>query len=369
MSEEFSSEVFRRLPPLECWDRLQLKDGDTIIHAPGFEDRTTAIAEGLVSSPGAQAILLEYAPYNAKNRLTETRNSLASLQISISDDAILKYDRFDPGDFETRLLARLGCLHTRRAIVDISTMSKLAIMLVLRVCHQMNLDTVILYSEAKEYGPSEQEFKVARERNEIHRPTLHVFNGIHGVVRVESLSSVAMQGQPTAAIVFMSFNDSLTQLLLNTVYPSRLFLINGRPPIHSWRERATAWVHEEVRKEWEEDNPVNSNDGDDSGMPLRNASTLDYRVSLGLLLDLYWQLSANHRLLLAPSGSKMQTVACYLAKASHLDIHIEYPSPEGFAPEYSKGIGDRWLVNLGPFSKTLGVIEEVERRAFLEIAI
>jgi hypothetical protein len=103
-------------------------------------------------------------------------------------------------------------------------------------------------------------------------------------------------------------------------------------------------------------------------MPKRIASTLDYRDSLCLLLELYWRLSANHRVLLAPSGSKMQTVACYLVKALHPDIHIEYPSPEGFAPEYSTGVGTRWLLNLGEFSQTLAAIEEVERQAFLEIA-
>ena len=38
------------------------------------------------------------------------------------------------------------------------------------------------------------------------------------------------QGQPTAALAFMSFNDALTQVVLNTVDPARLFLINCKPP-------------------------------------------------------------------------------------------------------------------------------------------
>jgi hypothetical protein len=177
-----------------------------------------------------------------------------------------------------------------------------------------------------------------------------------------------MQGQPTAAIVFMSFNDALTQSLLNTVYPGRLFLINGRPPLHSWREAATAWVHDQVRREWEEDNPVQLDNATGLAMPLRSASTLDYRESVILLVELYWQLSASHRVLLAPAGSKLQAIACYLVKSLHPDIHIEYPSPEGFVPEYSFGIGDRWVVSLGVISKKISAINEVERHAFLEIA-
>jgi hypothetical protein len=311
---------------------------------------------------------MDYRPYTGSNRLLDVRNGLEAAKVQVGNDDVLEYDRFNPGNFQDRLAARFTHFGTRRAVIDVSTMSKLAIMLVLQVCERLDLDVHLLYSEAKTYSPSKREFEEAKADKKIHRPTLHVFNGIHGVVRVDSLASVAMQGQPTAAIVFMSFNDALTQLLLNTVYPGRLLLINGRPPVHSWREAATAWVHDHVRKEWEKDNPVKpSNNSSDVPMPLRVASTLDYRESVSLLLSLYWQLSANHRVLLAPSGSKMQTVACFLVKALHPDIHIEYPSPEGFAREYSSGIGARWSLKLGSFKRRLLEIEEAERRAYLEL--
>jgi len=355
------------LPSLQSCNRLPLEEGEVVIHAPGFEDRTMAVTEAVVPSPGACAILLDYLPFNPENRLSDVREALMARGIEIGDADILKYDRFEPGDFETRLQTRLLAHGGRRAVVDISTMSKLEIMLVLNVCHALGLCVRILYSEAVEYGPSEEEFKSAREKNEIHRPTLQVFTGVHGVVRVDSVASVAMQGQPTAALVFMSFNDALTQILLNTVYPGRLFLINGRPPVHSWREAATAWIHDQVRREWEEDNPVQP--AVDGGVPLpkRVVSTLDYRETVSLLLQLYWELSANHRILLAPAGSKLQAVGCYLVKALHPDIHIEYPSPEGFLPPYSTGVGPRWLLDLGQLPERLSAISNAERREYLEI--
>jgi hypothetical protein len=360
--------VYEQLPELERCERLHLGQGDTVVHAPGFEDRTMAISETVTAVRGARAVLLDYRPFNSRNRLSDVRRALSGSGIEIDDRDVLEYDRFSPDDFEGRLSARLVANRTRHVVIDISTMSKLAIMLVLRVCQNLRLETEILYSEANLYGPTEEEFEHARENKEIHRPTLHVFTGVYGVVRVDSLASVAMQGQPTAAIVFMSFNDALTQTLLNTVYPGRLFLINGRPPLHSWRESATAWVHDQVRREWEEDNPVEKGGGAGLPMPSRVASTLDYRESVRLLVELYWQLSASHRILLAPSGSKLQAVACYLVKSLHPDIHIEYPSPEGFKPEYSSGIGTRWRVNLGVISEKISAIREVERHAFLEIA-
>jgi hypothetical protein len=96
---------------------------------------------------------------------------------------------------------------------------------------------------------------------------------------------------------------------------------------------------------------------------------LDYRETLSLLIQLYWQLSATHRVLLAPAGSKMQAVGCYFAKALHPDIHIEYPSPEGFLPEYSSGISGRWSINLGRLSALVNAICIEEQREFLELAV
>lgn len=362
------SEYFAELlPSLQPCERLLLKEGEVLIHAPGFEDRTMAITKTVMPAPGTCAILLDYRPFNSKNRLDDVRKTLVTLDIEVADEDILEYDRFRPDDFEMRLETRLRARGVSRAVVDISTMSKLEIMLVLNVCKTVGLSVRILYFEAQCYGPSEEEFQRAKARNEIHQPTLRVYTGVHGVVRVDSLASVAMQGQPTAALVFMSFNDALTQILLNTVYPSRLFLINGRPPIHSWREQATAWIHNQVRCEWEQDNPVQSCVAGGVPIPKRAVSTLYYKETVLLLLELYWQLSANYRVLLAPAGSKMQAVGCYFVKALHPDIHIEYPSPEGFFSNYSSGIGTPWLLDLGRLSELLSAISDAERREYLEI--
>jgi hypothetical protein len=326
-----------------------------------------AIADSVRSTDGARAILLDYLPFNPDNRLCDVRHALSVTGVKVEDEDILQYNRFEPGDFEDRLRERLLRHGARNVVVDISSMSKLEIMLVLNVCRTLNLGVRVLYTEAQSYAPSQEEFDSARENKEIHRPTLQVFTGVHGVVRVDSLASVAMQGQPTAALVFMSFNDALTQVLLNTVYPSRLFLINGRPPLHQWREEAMAWIHDQVRREWEEDNPMDPGTSRGVSLPKRVVSTLHYRETVLLLLNLYWLLSAKHRILLAPAGSKMQTVGCYLVKALHPDIHVEYPSPEGFSKEYSWGIGCRWLVDFGRFSKLLSAIANAERRSYLEI--
>ena len=356
--------VYTLLPLLEPAGDVLLNDGDVLIHAPGFEDRTLAICDVLTPRESATAILLDYQPFNSNNRLGEVRDGLAKIGLLTENQKLLTYNRFEPDDFEAKLEDRIKSQCTGRVVLDISTMSKLAIMLILLVLRKLAVPVSVLYSEAKFYGPNESEFNDARESKEVHRPSLQILSGIHGVVRVNSLASVAMQGQPTAALSFMSFNDALTQSLLNTVFPTRLFLINGKPPVHSWREEAMAWIHEHVRAEWGDDNPLQTGG---SGLPVRSASTLDYRETVMLLLELYWELSMNHRILLAPAGSKLQAVGCCIVKALHPDIHIEYPSAEGFLKMYSKGIGRSWHVDLGDIDDLIGRVRTAEIREFLQI--
>lgn len=356
-----------RLPLLRPLTAVAASDGDVLVHAPGFEDRTFGVMDAFGRGDGLKCILLDYRPANPRNQLSAVRRRLVGIGAVCGTEDIVTYDRFRPGDFERCLRERLVAAHAVRVTVDISTMSKLAILLALGVCRELDLCVRVVYTEAETYGPSVDEFRSARVRNEIHRPTLQVFDGVHGVVRVASLASVAMQGRPTAALVFMSFNDALTQVLLNTVYPSRLLLIGGRPPVHSWREGAMAWIHDQVRREWEGDNPVT--DGRDGVVvPRRSVSTLDYRESVGLLVDLYWELSATHRILLAPAGSKMQALGCWLVKSLHPDIHVEYPSPEGFLPEYSSGMARQWCLSLGRVRGLLSELEAEERRSYLGVA-
>ena len=362
--------VSKSLPSLRLCKRLEVREGDVVVHAPGFEDRTTAIRNVLAEGDGqAKGVLLDYLPRDPRNRMREVHEGLLSKGVSISSEDILGYNRFEPGDFEIRLLQRLRGHRTRRVFVDVSSMSKLAIMLVLNVCFKLNVAVSVVYAEAGTYGPSEEEFEEAKNKGKVHQPSVGIYTGVHGVVRVDSLASVAMQGQPTAAIVFMSFNDALTQALLNTVYPSRLILINSRPPEHRWREEATAWIHEQVRREWEDDNPMQSGDAGRSSVPERVVSTLDYRETVDVVSELYWNLSVTHRILLAPAGSKLQAVGCYLAKALHPDIHVEYPSAKGFKGTYSDGTGSVWRLDLGKLSTAIGSMSAAERRAHLEVIV
>ena len=336
---DFQTEL---LPPLTPCEQVRLGPGDVIIVSGGFEDRSLAFRDILVVDEGAQAIVIEYRPEDSRNRFRQAVEALRGIGV---EPQIAVFDRYNP---EQSLRNMRHCINAAAAsgagkvYVDISALSKLGILMALLLCQEKNLYTVIIYQEAHQYRPTKKEYNKARAENNILQPSLQVYSGIEDVLCISELSSVAMQGQPTCLVAFMSFNDKFLQALLNRLNPSMLFLVNGSPPIHSWREEATAWIHQRLLDEWSAYNSLNSN-----GLPHYTTSTLDYRQTYDLLGKLYWECFSTHKMILAPSGSKMQAVGSYLFRAVHEDVHIEYPTARGYLDEYSAGVGARWLLELG----------------------
>ncbi|MEM9388443.1 MAG: hypothetical protein AAGA68_25590 [Pseudomonadota bacterium] len=341
------------LPDLAPVDKVVVGPEEVVICAAGFEDRATALSKCAVLHPQAPVVILRYLPANRENRLSHLRRAWTDLGGRTDDADVLDYHRFRPDDFSDRLKAQLSALKAPRVLIDISAMSRLLIMLVIESCRSLQLTVRIFYAEAAEYGPSMGEYEKYEE--DIHRPSNLMFTALQDVIRVSELSSVSMQGEPTALISFLSFNEVFTQAVINRVNPGKVFLINGRPPELRWRERATAWLHEHVIGEWPETNRLVG------GLPERVACTRDYQASVRMLLDLYWALSAEHRIVLSPTGSKMQTVACALVRAVHRDIHIEYPIAAGFVKEYSSGVGSCWVVDFRRLEDLIGDIRRAEQ--------
>jgi hypothetical protein len=362
MNQTGCEALIEMLPaPCSC-SRVTVTSADLVVQSVGFEDRALAFAERMAVHGQPCALVIDYEPLDPDLEIQPVREALADRGVRVLNGYNTVYNRFAPEDFDQRF--ELAVLNSRaeKVVVDISTMSKLLILLILHVLTRLGKRVEIFYAEAKSYLPTLEQFETARKENALHRPSIQVYTGVQGVVRVDTLASVAMQGQQTVAFVFMSFNNSLTQVLLNTVYPGRLFLINGRPPVHRWREAATAWIHEQVRKEWEDDNPVGVDGDTGETLPKRAVSTLDYRETVELLTKLYWELSANHRIILAPAGSKMQAIGCSLLKSMYPDIHVEYPSPSGFSKAYSCGVGATWCVDLGNIQQLVGSLSVSAKR-------
>jgi hypothetical protein len=181
----------------------------------------------------------------------------------------------------------------------------------------------VVYTEPLDYAPTEEEY--ARSRRSAALAMRFPSYGVHDVVRTPLLASSVMHDRPAALVAFTSFNEQLIRALLSTLCPAHLYLINGVPPHLGWRERATQEIHEQIVKEYERDNAT-----DENGMIRRRSSTLFYEETYTILAQLYRDLRLSNRMILAPTGSKMQAVACALLKICCPDVHVEYPTAESF---------------------------------------
>ena len=293
------------------------------ISAEGFEERTLSFGRAL---PGEQlferALVFKYSP-ERKSRLTEL---LAEVRPR-SRECLppVNFYRFEPAKTEFELAQMFPDLiqGIEEIVLDISVMSKLLILMLVYALRNFQGDLKVIYTEPQEYAPSQAEYEKHRDRLELAL-TLPSY-GVHQVVRTPALSSTVMLRSPTLVLAFTSFNEQLIRALLSSINPSRLLLVNGVPPLLKWRERATQEIHSKIIQEYNADNDI-----DESGCLIRRTSTLDYSETVQLLADIYAENCFHHRIVVAPTGSKMQALAAGLVKLACSDVHIEYPTPESF---------------------------------------
>ena len=328
------------IPELEPISELLLRPGEIFVAAGGFEERVLALPNMIHprTDQHDKILLLEYLPPNENNKLKELRSAFLSKGYN---HISIPYNRYSPETFDMPFRQDLEQLKAEAVCLDISGLSRFAIMIVLDVVRELNLPLRVVYAEASRYAPSQNDFEAAKAKESQHLPTSFIHTGVYDVLNVPRLSSIRMQNRATLLIAFDSFNEALCQALVNVINPSRFILINGRPPRTElrWREQATAYVHQFLRGEWSVE---------DDSYPIKTTSTLYYQETYQLLSDLYWRFSANHRIILAPTGSKMQTIGAYFLRATHDDVHIVYPTVQGFfSDKYSTGVRETWQLNFG----------------------
>lgn len=320
-----------------------------LILAEGFENRATTFVKSDSCPRFDHVIICEYEPI-MKSNINSLLNLLSN-KISAENITIIKFNRFIPRDFECDLKEFL-LQHIDKfteIVIDISVMSKLLIVSIVWLLRDYSAPIRIIYTEPLNYSPSEIEFESQRN-NSI--TSFSAFNslGIFDVVRTPELSSVIMQQSSNILIAFTSFNECLLHSMLSSISPTHFFLIGSVPPILSWREKAAQDLHISLIEDFSNDNPKNEN-----GLLERRSSTLDYTGTFEILAQLYKKYCYDYRIVVAPTGSKMQALGVAIFKCCSPDVHIEYPTPETYRWENysSTGIRQIYQVRFENFKKLL----------------
>ena len=330
-------------PALKPADSLKLDRGDCLVVCAGFEDRAVAFLKDAASqSDQFRVLLINYLPFMNENRRSEIRDVCRVAGIPYSE---LTYDRQNPSGFGDSFPDALGPVDGR-LYIDISGMSRLLIVqiLVSLGIRPFGFDRItVLYAEATEYPPTNKEVQEALSKSDVD-PLYSIMllsSGVFDVMVVPELLSISLDGQQTRLIAFPSFNTDQLTALRTELQPSRYSIIHGDPPApeNKWRTEAIAKLNHIDNLKGEENFTTN---------------TLDYRETLDRLLEIYRLHGAAERLLIAPTGSKMQTVAVGVFRAFVRDVQIVYPTPRAFTSptSYTIGVKTRSQLPLDSFTLT-----------------
>jgi hypothetical protein len=282
-----------------------------------------------------------YEPVFPENKLQKIREIATHVRLDTTE---ITYDRQEPVGFGAKFLEPLsGC--NGHIFIDVSAMSRLLIVQVLVALGTRNIglsNCSVAYAEARDYPPTQAEAEVELQRAQAD-PTcsiLFLSSGVFEVSVIPELSSLAPAGTQTRLIAFPSLDAHQLIALRNEIEPSRFSFIEGVPPGHQnrWRERVVSII--------------NHLDKSPNAERFRT-STLDYRETLDLLVKLYASHGERERLLISPTGSKMQAVAVGIFRAIVEDVQIVYPTPRSFLKpdNYTIGLGPLHLLSLEPFGK------------------
>lgn len=330
-----------KLPTMEKVKNIQLANNDVLIICAGFEDRSTAVLENAInfSKQGFHVIIIEYDPYIEDNKVKKIKDLCSRNNIN---HTTLKYDRQNPTNGGHLCISHIP-LNSKKLWIDISGMSRLLIVQLLVALSQREKgfkDIYILYAEAGSYPPDKEEVELALQKQNISSDSFLIFlsSGVFEVSIVPELSSVALQGLPIRLVVFPSFNSHQLIALRSVIQPSFITMINGLPP-----DIDNQWRTEAIRKINAIDKILNKEEA--------LKSTLDYRDTFKYLLNLYGQYSDLERLVIAPIGSKMQSLAVGLIRSYLDDLQVVYPTPRSFTQPsaYTIGVKQLYCLQLSGF--------------------
>ena len=352
-----SHKLSASLPVIKRLDLDQIKKPITYIGAVGFEERSRAVLDEAAKLRwrADQIIAIEYEPIDSRNKKKQFAKKLQDLKFELHQQSWIVYDRFDPESFVPAMESVKEKIPGDSAVlVDISGMSKFLIVVLLQLLRDLQVDIEIAYAEASIYHPKRSEFLAKKKRLPEASPDF-LTTDVYTITTATSVSGVAMEGYPILMIAFPTFNHRELMALLSEMTPQRLVSIEGLP--HDgrdhWRLDAIRWINRKV--------------GDYSIVESREIGTFDYTESVECLEEIYRKYSSSHRIVVAPTGSKFQTLAVFLFKQLHPEIQIIYPVTRKFSNDYTEGYKALWQISFPRFPEFLNKLDNYRKQSLASL--
>lgn len=324
--------------PVESLTQADL-ERSVVFVIQGFEERSVGFIEKLAQGRGRvkHLVIAEYkADKTRENDLYIERMCVAAKQVA--------------GDRITRVVCMNDGMWVREAvclfpqdplIVDITAVSNRAMFAVLDECSRSTQPLRIAYTEAKDYWPTKSEWSSLEENlTDVadHAKRIDECEWLYGVnfkhEFIEGHQGYDSACASRALVAFLPFKAARLAAVMREEYAHVLF-VAGEPhaPTNQWRFDALLKINSEIVQ----------------SRRVEKMATFGYRKAAVQLLDLLFRdpgFLLKYDVHLAPLGSKLQEVACWLISRHIPGITVTTSVPKKYYPNaFSNGIGPCWVFN------------------------
>lgn len=354
LKETELAEVCNLLPSTQLYDPSQdsvMAPEQMFICACGFEDRCMAIPS-LLSKSGRYktrySFLFEHQTNpeeNARNRplLENYLSNITEIEVQNftykDEDFVARFE----GMLDRVLVSNEELLS--RITFDISGCSTQMILSALKLLLQRKIRLRLLYVEAAIYHPTPNEYKQSPQDWTIDGAGMS--KGILEVVESRLYLGNNLSQLPTLLVAFATFKPERIRYIQAELQPAKTIWIIGIPhaPENQWRIEA-------MRK-------INEMPEDETSYKIH---TFDHIETFSKLEQIYRDNEESHHMIIAPHGSKLQSVGIALFTLLRQDVGLWFSTPKSFNPvQYTGGVKEFWQIDFGDVQEVVKTIQSCSK--------
>lgn len=310
----------------------------TLIVCAGFEERAVTATQRLleIGIPIENFLVVRFgSPENQANE--SLLASLLGEKIGVGDSLDCNIEDLDPlKDILTQLNAANDLV-----LFDITGCSRSVMLVLISLIYDLGLEFDLLYTEAEDYYPTFNEYEELSEDGDQQHAFMRlnrfeeseVLHSSHCTVEsFEDFEGTMLPNYPFFLVTFLPFKRGRLSAILQSVETSVRVFIRGQPIRHDLR-----WRGEAV--------DIPNADLIDEGSVF-DLETLDWRKTFKFLEGQYLEAENRFRFnfIVAPLGSKMQTVGCCLFAKAYPEVRLITSTPKQHFPNsYSIGARETFL--------------------------
>jgi hypothetical protein len=359
-------DIINKLPEiisLNCEKEFNQQKYDIFLCALGFEERCLTIPEQLSNTKDfkcKQTIYFDYSTNIKDNEINKQKLILALQQFSDSQKS-MQCDE----DYFTRNLREYLNLFNKtnqklKVIFDISVCSSKLLLTVMKVLFEFEINLQVLYSEAKIYHPTWEEF----EKEHLKWITEDDFGIARGVGKV--MPSPEYPGSnrqnPDLIIAFLTFKQERTHAIIADIDETilikpekRIKWIIGDPHMDDEYKIKRKDIMKKVNKIPE-------------ACPTYEVSTFNYKETLKKLDKIYNDNNLDFHINISALGSKMQTLGIALFCYVRPDVSVYLAIPKEYnSKQYSEGCKATWKIDFGNLLEIRNILDKVDQFELLQI--